>query len=40
MSLRSRTGEGERSAEAMGELRRALALKPEMADAWRALGDQ
>jgi tetratricopeptide (TPR) repeat protein len=33
-------GEGERSAEAMSALRRALALKPEMADAWRALGDQ
>ena len=33
-------GEAERSAEAMSALRRALALKPEMADAWRALGDQ
>jgi predicted Zn-dependent protease len=33
-------GEGERGAEAMSALRRALALKPEMADAWRALGDQ
>jgi predicted Zn-dependent protease len=33
-------GEGEHSAEAMSALRRALALKPEMGDAWRALGDQ
>lgn len=33
-------GESERSAEALDALHRALALKPEMADAWRALGDQ
>jgi predicted Zn-dependent protease len=33
-------GERERGAEATSALRRALALKPEMADAWRALGDQ
>ena len=33
-------GESERSAESLTALRRALALKPEMADAWRALGDQ
>ncbi|HEY2782246.1 MAG TPA: sulfotransferase [Steroidobacteraceae bacterium] len=33
-------GESERSTEALAALRQALALKPEMADAWRALGDQ
>lgn len=33
-------GESQRSGEAVAALRRALALKPEMADAWRALGDQ
>jgi predicted Zn-dependent protease len=33
-------GERERGGEAVAALRRALALKPEMADAWRALGDQ
>jgi tetratricopeptide (TPR) repeat protein len=33
-------GECERGGEAVAALRRALALKPEMADAWRALGDQ
>ncbi len=33
-------GESERSADALTALHRALALKPEMADAWRALGDQ
>ena len=30
----------ERSAAAQSALRRAVALKPDMADAWRALGDQ
>ena len=30
----------ERTAEALGALRRAVELKPDMADAWRALGDQ
>jgi predicted Zn-dependent protease len=33
-------GEMDRNTEALAALRRALALKPEMADAWRALGDQ
>ncbi len=33
-------GESERSADALDALHSALALKPEMADAWRALGDQ
>jgi tetratricopeptide (TPR) repeat protein len=33
-------GEIDRSADALSALRQALALKPEMADAWRALGDQ
>jgi tetratricopeptide (TPR) repeat protein len=33
-------GEAQRSADALSALRQALALKPEMADAWRALGDQ
>lgn len=33
-------GESDRSADALTALHRALALKPEMADAWRALGDQ
>jgi tetratricopeptide (TPR) repeat protein len=33
-------GESERNTEALAALNRALALKPEMADAWRALGDQ
>ena len=33
-------GECERNAEALSALRRALALKPDMADALRALGDQ
>jgi tetratricopeptide (TPR) repeat protein len=33
-------GERDCTAEAVAALRRALALKPEMADAWRALGDQ
>jgi tetratricopeptide (TPR) repeat protein len=33
-------GESERSTEALSALRRALVLKPDMADAWRALGDQ
>ena len=30
----------ERAAEALGALRRAVELKPDLADAWRALGDQ
>jgi tetratricopeptide (TPR) repeat protein len=30
----------ERNAAAVSALRRALTLKPDMADAWRALGDQ
>jgi predicted Zn-dependent protease len=33
-------GEREHTAEAVAALHRALALKPDMADAWRALGDQ
>jgi predicted Zn-dependent protease len=33
-------GERDQGGEAVAALRRALALKPEMADAWRALGDQ
>ena len=33
-------GAAERSAAAISALQRALALKPDMADAWRALGDQ
>jgi predicted Zn-dependent protease len=33
-------GELELSAEAVAALHRALALKPDMADAWRSLGDQ
>jgi tetratricopeptide (TPR) repeat protein len=33
-------GEREQTAEAVAALHRALALKPGMADAWRALGDQ
>lgn len=33
-------GENECSADAVTALNRALELKPEMADAWRALGDQ
>jgi tetratricopeptide (TPR) repeat protein len=33
-------GETQRSADALSALRQALVLKPDMADAWRALGDQ
>jgi tetratricopeptide (TPR) repeat protein len=33
-------GRMERAADAQSALRRAVALKPDMADAWRALGDQ
>jgi tetratricopeptide (TPR) repeat protein len=33
-------GFAERGTQAMSELRRAVALKPDMPDAWRALGDQ
>jgi tetratricopeptide (TPR) repeat protein len=33
-------GEHEQTADSLVALRRALVLKPDMADAWRALGDQ
>ncbi|HEX3950337.1 MAG TPA: sulfotransferase [Steroidobacteraceae bacterium] len=33
-------GETQRSADALSALRQALVVKPDMADAWRALGDQ